>query len=198
MITRLAKKCVAASVKGNIIPPQEAEFFTFAFSLLLSQAFGIATCVIIGLLFQCVIESMVYLMFFIPLRTFSGGFHAGSHLKCYISSVLLFGLSVGLGVSFGVNLPLFVVTALYAGCMLTILLLAPAEDKNKPLTEPEVEKCRMRVRLMAAVYSVLFAVACCFSETRRYGVFLLLAVATVAILVVISKIAQAAGGKPKH
>ena len=140
MITRLAEKCVAASVKGKIIPEDESAFFTFAFGLMLSQAFGIATCLIIGAIFQCIIESIIYLLFFIPLRTFSGGFHAGSHLKCYISSVLLFGFSVFLGV----------------------------------------------------YISIIFAVLCCFSQTQRYAVFIMLAVATVSILVGISKIVDLA------
>ncbi len=59
MITRLAEKCVAASVKGKIIPEDESAFFTFAFGLMLSQAFGIATCLIIGAIFQCIIESII-------------------------------------------------------------------------------------------------------------------------------------------
>ena len=59
--------------KGKIIPEDESAFFTFAFGLML-QAFGIATCLIIGAIFQCIIESIIYLLFFIPLRTFSGGF----------------------------------------------------------------------------------------------------------------------------
>ena len=140
MITRLAEKCVAASVKGKIIPEDESAFFTFAFGLMLSQAFGIATCLIIGAIFQCIIESIIYLLFFIPLRTFSGGFHAGSHLKCYISSVLLFGFSVFLGV----------------------------------------------------YISTIFAVLCCFSQTQRYAVFIMLAVETVSILVGIYKIVDLA------
>ncbi len=191
MITKLAEKCVAASVKGKIIPADESAFFTFAFGLMLSQAFGIATCLIIGAIFQCIIESIIYLLFFIPLRTFSGGFHAGSHLKCYVSSVLLFGFSVFLGVYIGVLLQLFVIAIVFACCALAVLLTAPAEDKNKPLSEPEVKKCRAKVKVILSLYSITFAILCCFSQTQRYTVFILLAVMTVAILVGISKIADA-------
>ena len=170
MITRLAEKCVAASVKGKIIPEDESAFFTFAFGLMLSQAFGIATCLII------------------PLRTFSGGFHAGSHLKCYISSVLLFGFSVFLGVYIGTILQLLIITILFTCCTLIVLFIAPVEDKNKPLSEPEVKKCKAKVKVILSLYGVIFAILCSFSQTQRYAVFVMLAVATVAILVGISKI----------
>ena len=149
---------------------------------MLSQAFGIATCLIIGAIFQCIIESIIYLLFFIPLRTFSGGFHAGSHLKCYISSVLLFGFSVFLGVYISTILQLLIITILFTCCTLAVLFIAPVEDKNKPLSEPEVKKCKAKVKV----------ILCCFSQTQRYAVFIMLAVATVSILVGISKIVDLA------
>lgn len=190
MITRLAEKCAAASVKGKIISQDESDFFAFAFGLMLSQAFGIATCLIIGAIFQCLIESLIYLLFFIPLRTFSGGFHAGSHLKCYVSSVLLFGFSVFLGVFVGTVLQLLIITLLFTCCALTVLFIAPVEDKNKPLSEPEVHKCKVMVKGILSLYSIVFAVLCCFSQTQRYAVFIMLAVGTVSILVGISKVSE--------
>ena len=192
MITKLAEKCVAASVKGKIIPEDESAFFTFAFGLMLSQAFGIATCLIIGAIFQCIIESIIYLLFFIPLRTFSGGFHAGSHLNCYISSVLLFGFCVFLGVYISTILQLLIITILFTCCTLAVLFIAPVEDKNKPLSEPEVKKCKAKVKVILSLYSIIFAILCCFSQTQRYAVFIMLAVATVSILVGISKIVDLA------
>lgn len=190
MITRLAEKCVAASIKRNIIPEDESDFFAFAFGLMLSQIFGIATCLLIGVIFQCVIESIIYLLFFIPLRKFSGGFHAGSRLKCYVSSVLLFGFSVFLGVYIGTVLQLLIITILFTCCALAVLFIAPVEDKNKPLSEPEVKKCKAMVKGILSLYSIIFAVLCCFSQTQRYTVFIMLAVGTVSVLVGISKIGK--------
>lgn len=188
MITKFAEKCVAASVKRNIISKDESEFFVFAFALMLSQALGIATCLIIGAIFQSIIESILYLLFFIPLRTFSGGFHAGSHLKCYVSSVLLFVGSVFLGVFVSNILQLLIITIIFACCALMLLLIAPVEDKNKPLSEREVIKCQAMVKTILSIYSIVFAILCCFAQTRRYGIFIMLAVATTTILVGISKI----------
>ncbi len=187
MITKLAEKCAAASVKGRIIPKEEEEFFVFAFALMLSQAFGLATCLIFGAIFQCLIESALYLLFFIPLRTFSGGFHTRKPLTCFISSILLFGFSIFLGVYLSALLPFLFFTLLFACCSLSVLFTAPAQDKNKPLSAPEVSKCRVKVKVILSLYSIIFAILCSFPQTRYYTVFIALAVATVAILVGISK-----------
>lgn len=69
-----------------------------------------------------------------------------------------------------------------------VLFIAPVEDKNKPLSEPEVKKCNGKVKVILSLYGVIFAILCSFSQTQRYAVFVMLAVATVAILVGISKI----------
>ncbi len=190
MITKFAKKCVTTSVKRNIISKDESEFFEFAFALMLSQVLGIVTCLIIGAIFQSIIETILYLLFFIPLRTFSGGFHAGSHLKCYVSSVLLFAGSVFLGVFVSNVLQLLIITIIFACCALTLLLIAPVEDKNKPLSEPEVIKCKAMVKSILSIYSVFFAILCCFAQTHLYAIFIMLAVAATTILVGISKIVE--------
>lgn len=190
MIHKFAEKCADLSVKRNIIPEDESEFFVFAFGLMLSQALGIATCLIIGAIFQCIIESILYLLFFIPLRTFSGGFHAGSHLKCYISSVLLFVCSVLLGVFVGTVLQLLIITIIFACCTLILLFIAPVEDKNKPLSASEVIRCKAMIKTILSLYSIIFAILCCFSQTQRYSIFIMLAVATISILVGISKIVE--------
>lgn len=75
---------------------------------------------------------------------------------------------------------------------LAVLFIAPVEDKNKPLSEPEVKKCKAKVKVILSLYSIIFAVLCCFSQTQRYAVFIMLAVATVSILVGISKIVDLA------
>ena len=108
--------------------------------------------------------------------------------RCYISSVLLFGFSVFLGVYIGTILQLLIITILFTCCTLIVLFIAPVEDKNKPLSEPEVKKCKAKVKVILSLYGVIFAILCSFSQTQRYAVFVMLAVATVAILVGISKI----------
>ena len=107
-------------------------------------------------------------------------------------SVLLFGFSVFLGVYISTILQLLIITILFTCCTLAVLFIAPVEDKNKPLSEPEVKKCKAKVKVILSLYSIIFAVLCCFSQTQRYAVFIMLAVATVSILVGISKIVDLA------
>lgn len=55
-----------------------------------------------------------------------------------------------------------------------------------------IKDFKAKVKVILSLYSIIFAVLCCFSQTQRYAVFIMLAVATVSILVGISKIVDLA------
>ncbi|SJZ34307.1 accessory gene regulator B family protein [Anaerorhabdus furcosa] len=68
------------------------DFITFSITLL------------IGSLFNLFFESLIYILFFSLLREYSGGYHATTHLKCFLYYILLF---VGLLMFLNLNLKPF-------------------------------------------------------------------------------------------
>jgi len=74
---------------------------------------------------------------YIPLRIYAGGYHARTHLKCYICSVVLI-VSALLAIEF-IPWTNFIAITISAISGLIIYILSPVEDKNKPLDAVEVK-----------------------------------------------------------
>lgn len=106
---------------------------------------NICTALIIGVALNMLFEIVIYLICFLPLRIYAGGYHAKTQLRCYIMSsfttvIILLGIQfflqqesilefMGFFVSFGI-----------------IWRFAPVADANKPLLEKEQVSYQKKVR----------------------------------------------------
>ncbi|KAF5053177.1 regulator protein B [anaerobic digester metagenome] len=106
---------------------------------------NICTALLIGVALNMLLEIVIYLICFLPLRIFAGGYHAKTQLRCYIMSsfttvIILLGIQflqqqesiwefLSYFVSFGI-----------------IWRFAPVADGNKPLLEKEQVNYQKKVR----------------------------------------------------
>lgn len=136
----LAEYLCNKAIAVNAIESEEKDLYMYAFGLLISSAYTWGTFILLGLLFDSLPAAICFMLLFIPLRIFCGGFHRESYFKCYISSLFLF-LSIFFisKVSFleEVNLGLLIVLPFAIWC---IWKFAPLEDSNKPLDSYEITK----------------------------------------------------------
>lgn len=95
----------------------------------------VSSALIIGWIFGVVLEIAVFMVSYIPLRTFVGGYHAKTPLRCYFFSVVKL-IIVSVGIKCFSPPDLVYVIAFLAGLFIMVIL-SPIEDKNKPLDETE-------------------------------------------------------------
>jgi len=142
--------------QNDIIKSEEKELFTYGLQQGFIMIINIISSILVGLLFHMVWESIIFLIAYIPLRSYAGGYHARTHVRCYILSIGIIG-AVLWGIKFfeWTNFNCLI-TALVGGII--IFLLAPRGDVNKPLDELEivVYKSRARRILLVEVLLILF------------------------------------------
>lgn len=90
-----------------------------------------SSALIIGLIFDMFLESIIFMAAYIPLRSFAGGYHAKTPVRCYFASlILIFAVLL-----FCKYVPFNLL--LYGGMLLVssvaIAFLCPVQDNNKPL-----------------------------------------------------------------
>jgi len=71
------------AVSMGIIGDDEKELYTVVLESLKYAALTWATLLIMGLLSDCLFGCIVFLILYLPLRIFSGGFHCNSRRNCY-------------------------------------------------------------------------------------------------------------------
>ena len=135
MLKELSNKITKKLVDINIIEAADSELYEYGFWQGGVLFFNFLTVVLLGILFNMLLESMIFLVFYGVLRTIAGGYHARTQNTCYILSIILMMVVLIMLKTFHWNTILC--------CILTILsisvifILAPVQDENKLLDETE-------------------------------------------------------------
>jgi putative AIP processing-secretion protein len=149
---KCSKKIINYMLNNNIILEQDKEIYLFGLISMLRILLNIITLISIGILFGMVGECIVFVIFIILLRTYSGGFHSDNPTICYFISVITVILAL-LSIKFEVlNMygSIVLLVASLVASLALILKYAPVEHKNKPLEEIEIKVYRRRLLVVMA------------------------------------------------
>lgn len=141
-IAKLSRRIGDNLVRSNVVKAEDAEIYIYGINQILVSILNISSALIISLIFGVFLEVAVFMVAYIPLRAFAGGYHARTPLRCYIFSVIML-----ISVSFGLKYLSLIEWVYYVVLVLAIIIicvLSPVEDKNKPLDEIERKVYKMR------------------------------------------------------
>ena len=137
MFVRLSKRIVRHCCKGE--GSDENELYIFGVNQFLNMLLNILTALFIGILFGETLQIVLFMLAYIPLRSYAGGWHSRTPLRCYIFSVImLIAVSVSMKNLSG------------AEWIYYFILAAPVEDRNKPLDEIEHKVYKRRTVIITA------------------------------------------------
>ncbi len=159
MFAKTAKQLVVHLEENQIIKSDDRELYVYGFNQGLTILLNLVTTLGIGLLFDSTVQLVVFMVAYIPLRSYAGGYHARTPLKCYmISIIMLIAVSICLRCIVLNHWWYWILVVL---SIILIVFLSPVEDKNKPLDEIEVTVYRKRtiiITMVEVVLSILFAI----------------------------------------
>lgn len=169
MLHKIAEKITLFYIRKNKVEQCEKETYDYCFEVLLSTAINLIAIIIMALVTKLYIETLCFTICFMSLRGASGGFHAKTHLGCFI--VLLITYSA-LPISYlFINLSTlkFVSIGFISLGSILILILAPVDNINNPFAVDMKKK----LRLKSVIYTILAIIAYCsliaFKVTIRYA-----------------------------
>lgn len=142
MFAKLAEYLTQQLENENVISSDKRELYRYGFQNGMILTLNFITSILIGVIFGKALESIILLAAYIPLRSYAGGHHSSSSEKCYIVSSLIMIIWMCL-LKFQILSTSCCVIMLIAG-LIVFIMLAPVEDKNKPLDEDEIHIYRKR------------------------------------------------------
>lgn len=149
IFARLSHKIGDNLVRSNVVKEEDAEIYIYGINQILVSVLNVSSALIIGWFFGVLLEIVVFMAAYIPLRSFAGGYHAKTPLRCYIFSVImLIVVSIGIKYLYLADLLCF---SILAAALLVVIFLSPVEDKNKPLLKMEHKVYKRRVIFIAMV-----------------------------------------------
>lgn len=174
-------------VQNQIIEQEDTTVYIYGFEILISYIVNIATVLFLAWLFDALLYICVFLVFFYPLRIFSGGFHAEDYRRCYIISVvaiLLILFTEKYAVVFWSPIVVGLCTTLSA---FYIFNHAPLEDKNKPLDNSEKVKYRRKARIAIGVELVFVFILLLIDPAHHVTYYATCAIFTMFVLMCLGK-----------
>lgn len=158
MLNRIANRIAILLENNGIIEMKNIEAYAYGLELFLMKAGLYLVVLCLSLIAHSLIISLIFVIAYISLRQYTGGFHCQSALRCIVVSLLMFSIMV---VIYKTNLQLlFDILFLMSGLgVILIILLSPIGSPNKPLSP--MEACRYRrISIILSVFLFLVSAVC--------------------------------------
>jgi len=150
-------RIVTKLVESEAISAEDKEVYEYGLRRVASTFITIATTLVIGFIFGMILESVIFMAAYVPLRSYAGGYHARTPLRCYVFSVILTVL-VLLSIKY-IPYDIILIGALTLVAGIIVFIFAPVADANKPLDQVETrvfKKCTRIILFMQIVFGGLF------------------------------------------
>lgn len=185
MLLRMSEKITDIFVENEIIANENREIYRYGIQQGIMLLLNFFTLLIIGLIHGMIFEVLIFILAYIPLRSYAGGFHAKTHMKCYSVSVIIIN-AVLLTIKYSrITISIYFLLAFFS--LIIIFILAPVEDENKLLGKIEIVIYRKKSRIILLIIFLWFVVAF-FTEFFSMVKFISLALTTLGILLLIGKV----------
>ena len=156
IFARLSHRIGNNLVRSGIVKEEDAEIYIYGINQIFISVLNVSSALIIGWIFGVLFEIAVFMAAYIPLRSFAGGYHAKTPLRCYFFSVIML-IVVSICIKY-----LFVADLLYYAVLTTavlvVTLFSPVEDKNKPLNKTEHKIYKSRVIFITVLEFAIYQV----------------------------------------
>lgn len=155
MIARLSKRIAYFFVERSIIQAEDEDVYIYGLQLLFSSVFNGLIAIIVALASGTVIQSIVFLTAFVVMRKSAGGYHAKTHLGCccILIVVMCMFITILKLVSERYFYTITIVSVIFS--IIMVLIYAPLEHKNKPLSNTDKLRLRKKSKLYILIITVL-------------------------------------------
>ncbi len=147
--------------KNNYITDNDKkEVVTYGFEILVSTVINVIIVLLIGFINKRLFETILFLISFMPLRTYSGGYHATTHMRCFL---ILLGCVMVQYVLLN-SLPINIINVLSITMLvygeIVIFILAPIIDNNHPMSKQQINNihkiCKTMLLIILLIALVFF------------------------------------------
>lgn len=149
MFTKLSERTVNRLICKNIIKDNEQDIYQYGLNRFFTICLNIVTILVLGIIFNQIIQCIIFALSFMVLRTYTGGYHAKTPVRCYITTLI--SIIITLSVIKFIPINRFVCLGLLIFSCLLIMLLSPIGCSNKPLDEIEVVVYKRRAVIICIV-----------------------------------------------
>ena len=183
MFRYIAEDIAFLLIKNKIVDIEKRDECVYGSEVLLLNLSNILTALIISILTKSMLHFVAFMLIFVPLRIFTGGYHSKTSESCYLLTSVIYALTVlcvKLRPELYSNIPAIIT---FAVLIVPIVLFAPVEHKNNPLTSDECKRNKIISIILIAFDSLIFIALFILSISTATSVMIFMAVDSVLMLI---------------
>lgn len=175
---------------NGTISKNNIDICSYGLELFITSVFEIVAILIISIIIGNFLETVVFLAGFLPIRIYSGGYHADTRIRCFIILIIVYVLF-----SIIIHLNIFIIykyTGVYLSLfsVLCISLWSPLQHMNKSIQKKKQVKFKRTSILLVSIESCIIITLIFFNIYNRYSISLFLGLLTVLFSLIAGKIKE--------
>lgn len=174
----LAINIPEARAKENII--------RYGLELMITAFVGLLLMICVSVIGGHPLIWLPFIFGFAPIRTTAGGYHAPSHLGCYIVTTATYSFFMMLALFLRTHLWIYIVST--AVSFLLVLTLSPVEAQNKPLSQRKRKANRRASLFLAAVELIGAVLLFCLEVSSLWATMFFYGILAASLSLVAAKI----------
>lgn len=153
----IAKQLTEHFILSGEIPEEKREIIQYGLEISLSTLMVFISILLVSAGLFCNFDGVIFTWFFLTIRLFSGGFHATTHKRCYVCSLMAF-------VCTAICAKLLPVESFWVQwigvsiCYVWIYSKAPHINPNHPISEAAAQSNKRKLKQVMLVNFILFSV----------------------------------------
>ena len=152
MLDKLITTSTNYLVRRQVINEDDRDIYEYGFHALYNNIIDISSIVIISLWLGQIPQSILYHLSFVAIRQSAGGFHAKTHLRCFLMSTAIWLLSLW-GIS---QTSSSAVCITLAGVSLILVWVkAPIEHENSPMDYDKFKHMQVLSRVLSTAFFIV-------------------------------------------
>ena len=184
----LAKRITMRFIRKFQIKEEDWDLYYLGIEVIVTTALTSLMIMALGIALRNFFGSVVFLLCFMSIRGYCGGYHAKTRVRCFFVSILCYLLSFGMmkGLLFLPEIAQnILITIGVATAFIHFAKFAPVENPNKPLTK-EQKKRNHRAASIAVI--ILEALSCgLYIFFPKVSALIAYTLFSIAVLILISK-----------
>lgn len=162
MFHSISERIISYAVKIDALDKDKTEEYIYGLELSLSVFASYLSVIIIGIIMGMIWQSILFLLLFVTVRRFAGGFHFKSQIVCYLFMCVICIIAL-LAIKYSEN-NIAICSAAMAVSTLLLLVLSPIPAIEKPLDDKEKVVYGRITRILLAVIACAYIVLCFFDN----------------------------------
>lgn len=185
---RIAKTISELLLENNIIPENDIEIYKYGLELFLTSVLEVSAILLASIFIGNFCETLIFLITFLPVRIYSGGYHADTRGRCFM-------VLIGVYILFSIIL-LLDVSSIYKYFMIPFSILtifciykwAPLQHNNKLIQEQIKNKFKHISMALSVVECFIVILINVFNIYNKLSIAFYLGLLTVLISLIAGKI----------